>query len=206
MGFVPQITCRHCGNKFTGLLHRCPKCGTPRVKPGATPTPKAAAEDAKSAAAYRSDTKWQLIFGCVLIALVIVAVIVLISTSLGPAGKPIETPNIAPVEVTTPPPATPVPTPVATPTPTVPVTSVAITFLGSPTEEFALRLSDPPLQLSADVYPVEAVTDAKLVWSSSDEGILTVDQTGKVTAVGAGWAEVIAECGGITCKCNVWVH
>ena len=28
MGFIPQITCRHCGKKFSGIYNRCPHCGT----------------------------------------------------------------------------------------------------------------------------------------------------------------------------------
>ena len=87
----------------------------------------------------------------------------------------------------------------------VPVTSISITFLGSPLKEFTQRIGADPIQLKADVYPVEAVTTAKLKWRSSDESIITVDETGLVTAVGPGWAEVIAECGGVAASCKVWV-
>ncbi len=157
-----------------------------------------------AAGLFQSNAKWQFLFGCILILLVIVAVIILISASLGKGpAKPVETPPENTVEVTTPPPTTPPPTP--TPEPTVPVTSVAISFLGSPIKEFTIRVGDAPIQLKAEVYPVEAVTSAKLVWRSSDTAVLTVDDTGAVTAVGSGWAEVIAECGGVAAKCDVWV-
>ena len=214
MGFIPEITCRHCGNKFSAIHSRCPSCGTPRKqtesRPAAPETVEAPAAgeaprkpaSGKTAPLFNSNTKWQFIFGCILIVLVIVAVIVLISASLGPAAKPVETPEPT-VEVTTPPPATPSPTP--SPTPTIPVTSVSITFLGSPLKEFTLRTTDAPLQLKAEVYPVEAVTTAKLEWRSSDESIVTVDETGLVTAVGPGWAEIVAECGGVAASCKVWV-
>ena len=56
----------------------------------------------KTVPLFNSNTKWQFIFGCVLIVLVIVAVIVLISASLGPTSKPVETPEPT-VEVTPPP-------------------------------------------------------------------------------------------------------
>ena len=224
MGFIPEITCRRCGNKYSAIHSRCPSCGAPRKQqtgrvpaPGNTegaapveeqassPTvrPSAGKSTAgKAAALFNSNTKWQFIFGCVLIVLVIVAVIVLISASLGPAAKPVETPEPT-VEVT--PPPTPSPTPTPTPEPTIPVTSISISFLGSPLKEFTQRIGADPLQLKADIYPVEAVTTAKLEWRSSDESIVTVDETGLVTAVGAGWAEIIAECGGVAASCKVWV-
>ena len=204
MGFIPEITCRRCGNKYSAIHSRCPSCGAPRKQPAAGRAPAAAPDQSaqpgqsapsaerrpasgkpaggRAAALFSSNTKWQFIFGCILIVLVIVAVIVLISASLGPASKPVETPE-----------------------PTIPVTSVSITFLGSPLKEFTQRIGADPLQLKADVYPVEAVTTAKLEWRSSDDSIITVDETGLVTAVGPGWAEVIAECGGIAASCKVWV-
>ena len=214
MGFIPEITCRRCGNKYSAIHSRCPSCGAPRKQtperapaPERTEQPAAApaqrrSRSAKTLPLFNSNTKWQFIFGCILIVLVIVAVIILISASLGPASKPVETPEPT-VEVT--PPPTPTPTPTPPPTPTIPVTSVSITFLGSPLKEFTQRIGADPLQLKADVYPVEAVTTAKLEWRSSDEKIITVDETGLVTAVGPGWAEVIAECGGVAASCKVWV-
>jgi len=214
MGFIPEITCRRCGKKYSAIHSRCPSCGAPRKQkteqaptaaaakaPGGEQTPRRTGSG-KTAPLFNSNTKWQFIFGCILIVLVIVAVIILITASLGPSSKPVETPDPT-VEVTTPPPATPTPTP--TPEPTIPVTSVSITFLGSPLKEFTQRIGADPLQLKADVYPVEAVATAKLTWRSSDESIITVDETGLVTAVGPGWAEVIAECGGVAASCKVWV-
>ena len=213
MGFIPEITCRRCGKKYSAIHSRCPECGAPR-KPKAEPKPAADAEtpaneaaprrsgSKKTAPLFNSNTKWQFIFGCVLVVLVIVAVIILISASLGPATKPVETPEPT-VEVT--PPPTPTPTPPPTPEPTIPVTSISITFLGSPLKEFTQRISADPLQLKAEIYPVEAVTTAKLKWRSSDESIVTVDETGLVTAVGPGWAEIVAECGGVAASCKVWV-
>lgn len=210
MGFIPEITCRHCGRKYSALHSRCPHCKSPRVKQtgrpsaakAASPSAKAASASAAAVNPLRSDTKWQFIFGCILIALIIIAVIVLISFSLDSA-EPVETPPIPTVAVSTPPPTTPPPTP--SPEPTIPVTSVGIKFLGSPIKEFTLRVGDAPIPLAADVYPVEAVTTSKLIWRSSNEEIVTVDETGAVTAVGPGWAEVIAECGGVAASCSVWV-
>ena len=206
MGFIPQITCRHCGNKYSAIHSRCPSCGTRRVKQTAHSAPTTASFQPGTAAAARanSNIRWQFIFGCILIIAVIVAVIILITASLEPSGKnktPIETPPL--VEVTTPPPTTPPPTP--SPEPTVPVTSIGISFLGSPISEFTQRVGSADIQLKAEVYPVEAMATAKVEWRSTDEAIVTVDQTGLVTAVGPGWGEVVAECGGLAASCKVWV-
>ena len=216
MGFIPEITCRHCGKKFSAIHRRCPHCGAQRVKNSGKLPPKVAANadtgtvqrekktSGVAASLFRSNTKWQFMFGCILIVLVIVAVIVLISASLGKNAKePIETPPIPSAEVTTPPPTTPPPTP--SPEPTVPVTSIGLTFLGSPIKEFTQRIGSADIQLKAEIYPVEAVATAKVEWRSSDDSIVKVDQTGLCTAVGSGWAEIIAECGGVAASCKVWV-
>ena len=205
MGFIPQITCRHCGKSYSALHSRCPHCGTRHVKQSARSTPSTPQMRSGSAAAVRADanTRWQFIFGCILVAAVIIAVIVLITASLGPKepSTPVET--VAPVEVTTPPP-TPSPTP--TPEPTIPVTSITITFLNSPVgESFTQRIEWAPIQLGADVYPTEALEKAKVSWRSSDKEICTVDETGLVTAVGSGRCEIIVECGGVAAHVNVLV-
>lgn len=88
MGFIPQITCRHCGNKFSGIYNRCPHCGTRRVKQASRPTSSTTAATAGSAAAAREgvNTQMHFIFGCVLVVAVIAAVIILINASLGGGG------------------------------------------------------------------------------------------------------------------------
>jgi len=204
MGFIPQITCRHCGNRYSAIHSRCPNCGTRRVRPTthSTQTTTSVRPGTAAAARANSNTRWQFIFGCILIIAVIIAVIVLISASLGGGNKePVETPPL--VEVTTPPPTTAPPTP--TPEPTVPVTSVTITFLGDPISEFTQRIEWAAIDLNADVYPTDALTTATLEWRSSNESVCTVDEEGIVTAVGSGRCEIIAECGGVAAKCDVLV-
>jgi len=53
----------------------------------------------------------------------------------------------------------------------------------------ATMLKGEELQLTAKVLPEGA--DQRVIWSSSDENVLNVDDNGKVTAVGAGLAEII---------------
>lgn len=276
MGFIPQITCRHCGKTFSGIHNRCPHCGAHRVKQsGRTPSTTASVRAGSAAnARANSNTRMQFIFGCTLVALVIVAVIILISVSLGggkaetvdisgtvtwndaagasrPAsitvnlmagGTKVDTQTVSAGEDGTwtysfigkdkydesgteirytvgvnsisnytsttvgynvtisyqePVVATP------TPEPTPNVTSITVTFLGSTIQEFMMHIGDTPIDLDATAYPVES--GAVVSWRSSDESICTVDEDGKVTAVGAGWAEVIAECGPVSVSVKVLV-
>ncbi len=89
MGFIPQITCRHCGNQYMGIYNRCPHCGTRRVKASgrAAGTTTAASKGSAANARLNINTQWQFIFGCILVVAVIVAVIILITTSLGGGNR-----------------------------------------------------------------------------------------------------------------------
>ena len=105
MSFIPQITCRHCGKKYSAIHSRCPSCGARRVKQSSRSASSTASVRPGSAANARaaSNAKWQFIFGCVLTVAFIIAVIILINASLGTSGKPAET--------------TPIPTDTVAPTP-----------------------------------------------------------------------------------------
>ncbi len=59
--------------------------------------------------------------------------------------------------------------------------------------------------LSATVLPADA-TYPTVTWSSDDEDIVTVDQTGKVTAVGVGSATITATADGISDTCEITVQ
>ena len=58
--------------------------------------------------------------------------------------------------------------------------------------------------LTATVLP-ENTTDKTVQWRTIDEAVATVDQEGKVTAVGAGKTLIVASCGGIEAACEVTV-
>ena len=89
MGFIPQITCRHCGNQYMGIFNRCPHCGTRRVKPsGRAPGSTTAATKGSAAnARLNVNVQSQFIVGCVLVVAIIVAVIVLVTASLGGGNR-----------------------------------------------------------------------------------------------------------------------
>ena len=204
MSFIPQIICRNCGKKFSSIRGRCPACGARHVKQTMRTAPAASAGGTQAAATAAGNARWQLIFGGILVAAVIVAVIILITASLDPAvsgNDPVETPPL--VDITSPPPPTPTPTP--TPSPTIPVTSVTITYGGDTVTEFTQRTDWAATPLKAEVYPLEALSTAKVTWRSSDTSVATVDETGLVTGVGPGQCNIIAECGGITASCLVRV-
>ena len=218
MGFVPQITCRSCGTKFSALRGRCPKCGARHVKqtgrtapaapvsaPGASGAAEARQKPASGGGTSGANGRWQLVFGLILIAAVIAAVIILIVASGDPPeAPPVEIPSPS-LEVTTPPPPPTTPQP-STPSP-VTVTGMIITYGGQPLafDPFTQKLSSK-IQLGVTVYPTEALAEYKVEWRCSDESVATVDETGLVTPLAVGECEIIAECGGVATKCGMWVR
>ena len=202
MSVIPKITCRRCGREYSGLRSRCPYCGTSRKKSAERIPLRTSSENAGTPAAEHAavNTKWQLLFGGILLIAVVAAVIVLLTVSLNAEKN-----SSAAVDPT--PPATvssaaPVTTPTPTPTPTPSVTSVTITFLGSKRTEFAAKVGDE-VQLSATVYPTG--TDQTVTWSSKDESVAKVSDKGVVTGVGKGTTTITAECGGVKADCTVYI-
>lgn len=196
MSFIPRITCRRCGRQFSGIRSRCPYCGTRRVRQSDRVPPPTSAETPGTPAAQRAaaDTRWQLVFGAILLAAVILAVIVLVSSNLNNTTT-VATATLPAVTLAPPPTSTPTPTP--TPTPTV--TKVTITSLNSEISDFTIPAVGNQVQLTAVVFPSD-ITPV-VTWTSSDEGVATVDDTGLVTAVGAGNTTITLECYGVTATC-----
>ena len=88
MSLIPEVKCRRCGETFSSLRSRCPNCGTRRVSQS-TRTPGATPGTVKGTASYDrafANTRWQMIFGLILVVAVILAVIVMVSTSLNGNG------------------------------------------------------------------------------------------------------------------------
>lgn len=61
-------------------------------------------------------------------------------------------------------------------------------------------------QLSVAKDPSDAIDELSPVWSSSDETVVTVDETGLVTAVGKGTATITVESNGFTATWDVTVN
>ena len=177
MSVIPEVKCRRCGESFSALRTRCPNCGTRRVSqsgrtPGATPgtvTGTASYERAET------NTKWQMIFGLILVVAVILAVIVMVSTSLNGqdvggsriTNPPTEAPSATPIYV-----IEEAPTPPPMPTPTV--SEIKIFYYEKELEDFTMHEGDEPLTIKATVFPIEDFSDAKLTWRVDDDSVLKI--------------------------------
>lgn len=213
MGLLPKTTCRRCHRQYPEFRSRCPYCGTKNAKEvsQATNTTASGIKGTTAHARAESNAKWQMIFGGIILAAIILAVIALISMSLNgeesktdkndPAAAVTITPDIDDTQT-----STPTPTLTPSPSPTVSVTSITFTFNGAPLpfeDQFSTTVG-AETQLGIEVFPVDA--EATATWRSSNEDIMTVDQTGLVTGVSSGWATLYVECGGYTAQCEVWVQ
>ncbi len=163
-------------------------------------------EAGSSSAAEKKNPKKLRLTAAILgtIAVAIVAVIVLICTSLKgkdpeQTGKPSPTPGntgsgVSTVEGTD-------PTPSATPEPTPEPVVNSITLNKS---DFTLSSVGETYTIAATISP--AGFDAKITWISEDPNVATVDENGKVTAVDRGKTIVSAVADGVTAECIVRVN
>ena len=212
MAIIPEITCRRCGCKYSGLRNRCPKCGAPRINQPNRVPPTTASATPETAAYDRGamNIRWQYIFAGVLLLAVILAVLVLVISGRSGRSTPSATfpaatvnqqggsaPAYMSADLPTPSPS-PDPTPEATPTPMI--ESMAISFLNKTVAD--ITLSDPgAVEIDLDINMYPAQDNPQVVWRSSNEKILTVDDRGVVRVVGASpnftvHAVIIAEFGG----------
>ena len=108
-------------------------------------------------------------------------------TTEAPAVEPTEAPTVEPTEA-------PASTEPAKETePAVVAQSVTV----SQEDELNALAVGGQLQLTALVLP-EDTQDKTVVWTSSDEAVATVDETGLVTGIGTGTVTVTAACGEVT--------
>ena len=212
MSLIPEVKCRRCGESFSSMRSRCPNCGTRRVSqsgrtPAATPGTVRGTEAYERAAV---NTKWQLIFGLILVVAVILAVIVMVSTGLNgadaPAAKATPTPA-AESAAPTPPPA---PTPTPTPPPTV--EKVSIRYYETVKEDFSIKV-DEVVPLNALVTPTD-ISD-KVTWSVDSDNEqyvqITVDpedgnksEVKCISKIPAGGITLYAELFGVKAQCQIY--
>ena len=145
------------------------QCGrTPAPTPG-TVQGTAAYERAET------NTKWQIIFGLILIAAVILAVIVMVTSSLEGADVKQQTTSITPPVVTE---YVPVieaaPTPEPTPTPNV--EGLRVMFYTTEIQTDFTIWVDDPIDLTVQVMPL-TLQGLKVDWESSNPSILSVENT-----------------------------
>lgn len=184
MSVIPEVKCRRCGESFSALRSRCPNCGTRRVAQSGR-TPATTPGTVKGTAAYEraeTNTKWQMIFGLILVVAVILAVIVMVTarpdgldnpatTGQGTITAPTPTPDPSTVIVQ---PPTPSPTP--TPVPE----SVKVFFFEDEKDEFTEKVGES-VKLHAVAYPVNQFPNGPYQWSVNDESVvkLTVSEDTK---------------------------
>jgi hypothetical protein len=211
MAIVPDVKCKKCDRRFSGIRSRCPYCGARRGSPG-----KHADGD--------DSFKGKATIGILILTALIIAVGALLFTSLaereedpdpGPSGG--VTSNDPPPasglpgeddvssETGTPISPTQTPTPSPTPPPPPTVESVQITYQGSPIadKEFTVRVAEV-VPLKARTVPAE--TDFTPVWESSNENVFMVNPDGKVTGIGEGDATLTVTVGDVTDECLVRCH
>lgn len=216
MSVIPEVKCRRCGATFSSLRSRCPNCGTRRVAqsgrtPGTTPG------TVRGTASYEraeTNTKWQMIFGLILVVAVILAVIVMVSTSLNGTDASLSA-RVTPSPLTSAVPTIEAP-PTLAPTPTPTVEKVEIRYgdrvLTSLPETASSVTVGQPLKVTASVYPIGINTGAVITWSSEDESVLTVTATSEdgttaeITCLDtkAGGVKIYAECFGVKGECLLY--
>lgn len=86
---------------------------------------------------------------------------------------------------------------------TIDVDLAGIVITGAPTGKIYKGES---FYLGVEKDPIDAIDELSPVWSSSDENVLTVDQTGLVTATGAGTATIKVESNGFEATLDVTVN
>lgn len=200
MGMIPEIKCRRCGATFSSLRSRCPNCGTRRVTQSSR-TPGTTPGTVRGTASYEraeANTKWQMIFGLILVVAVILAVIVMVSTSLNEADSSVGSKVTAPIATNNLPVIDAAPTPSPTPTPSL--EKIEIQYFARVIDtDFTITLNEGSIELTAVPYPM-TVQGVNFKWSCDAENKLTLtpsDDTQKCAV------QLIEGSGSGSCKLTV---
>lgn len=223
MAVIPEITCRRCGNKYSGLHSRCPKCGAPRVNQPTRVPPTTASVTPRTAASVRSavNIRWQFVLGGVLVLALVLAVVVLVRSggdrnetpAPGNVGESDNgnIPSYVSYNLPTPSP-TAEPTPEASPTPEIQLLSIIWTATNQTLPNKQMQLTNPGeiFNIDLDVSTYPAMDDPAVEWRSTNEKILTVNERGFVNVVGASpnrtvHAGIIASYGGLEDYVTVFI-
>lgn len=214
MSIIPKTTCARCHRQYASTRSSCPYCGERKSRDlgRSVPVSDSAVRGTQANARSAEDLNWQMIFGTIIVVAVLAAVIAIVSVGVNNdmssvsaldadtsvAADGVNDGDAVPAASTAVPTATPEPTPV--PTPEQQVTSIAITYLGTDQPGFTQYVGDT-VQLDVAFYPIN--NELTPVWSSSDESVATVDQTGLVTLVGSGTCVISVTVADKTDTCDV---
>ncbi len=184
MKIIPEVKCRRCGESFSALRSTCPACGTRRVAQS-TRTPAPTPSTNVGTPAYERanvNTRWQIIFGLILVVAVILAVIVMVSTGLNDnsyAAPKKTTDKTATVDKTgadtgeetdaekTPPTPEAIPTPTPSPTPQIQTLEIRYKYDDKKRDDITLKLGEQ-LPLYAAIMPSDIA--GKVQWRIDDDG------------------------------------
>ena len=206
MGLIPQVTCRHCGHKFSALNKHCPRCNTRVVRqssraPGTTPE---IVKDSAASQAVAQNRKSSLILGGILVLAVIAAFIVMITVSVNNTENP-AAPSKPDIPVMS---AVPTPAPTATPAPaeTPEITQLQIFYYSDNKTGGGFTAAPGSSTPLIPVWYPQNLLNVEYTWSSSDESVAKVGQDGVVNAVAPGTAEITLTCYGQSVSCTVMVR
>ncbi|MBE6925488.1 MAG: hypothetical protein E7461_01465 [Ruminococcaceae bacterium] len=196
---MSKIVCDVCGAAYPETSSRCPVCGsvrynTPEADAEATAAPRAEREERpvnrKPSAPQRKrspkkngpNIKLIAIIAAVVVLGVVLVALLLSNPGSNKPADPTEPPTIPPTEAPT--------------NPSVPCTSITLSETS-----VVFATAGETKQLSAVCAP-ENTTD-RLVFTSSDPAVVTVDEVGELVAVGHGTATITVICGSISATCEV---
>lgn len=222
MKIIPEVKCRRCGESFSALRTTCPSCGTRRVAQS-TRTPASTPSTAKGTAAYERanvNTKWQMIFGLILVFAVILAVVVMVATGVNDPSynqptKPTKAPtSTEEAEVAPTPEAVPTPTP--SPTPNIQTLEILYALEDRKISDVTMTVGGE-LPLYARILPSDITGNVK--WSIDKDGQdcftitedsekanhITLKCTGRLPA-GVNYVYIYATVYGQEAKCIIRVN
>lgn len=222
---LPKVTCPACGAEYPFNAALCPDCGEPKPEKQRSDRAKrklrfpsrAAAgtvsfmEGTAEKAGALLNGRWQIAFAAILSLAVLLAVVVLTASGDAPGvATPAKqgsssTAPVASSSITISDTYLPTPSPSPVPTPEVvqnPITSMEIVFLNNATGPDITLNKDGQISIQLELRTFPQNNDVKQNWSSSNENILTVDNTGLVQVVGVdpvngSNAIIKVECGGL---------
>lgn len=220
MALFSDVKCGKCDRNYSGIHARCPYCGARRGKAGKHASPQ-------------SNSTGKLVIGLILLLLLIAAVVVLVITGTQgtkpPAADPAQieqsdgemaekptlgndesltsvegteyVPEEQPAEEAEEP---EVETPAEPEQEAAPaVTDLKIKCLGTVLSDMTMYVGDV-LTMTYEATPEQE--DPTVSWSSDNQDVFTILQTGEITGVSAGEAHLTLTVNGVSAECLIRVR
>ena len=204
MSLIPNTTCRRCHRQYPSFRGRCPYCGTKKAREvrSAVPETDSAVPGTEASKSAAEAINWQMLIGGVLLVAMFIVTILLVSMNVSKhvekttAENPTQQQPSTGTFTTAPPTFTPEPT--ASPTPPPAITSVSIGWAGRPNHDYNgdgfYGRTGEEYDMDVTYYPLDI--EADIVWKSSNENAVTVDQDGVVKLVGSGESTITVDING----------